>query len=268
MSEPLWYPPRAEFLPSAEGLTKVEKEVNRPCNDHEIFTSGAVRFTPCNVWPKSLPKAHKQNCRRERLHGVEIRDLPRNHLLYGQQGLFATKRWFQFDVIGEYTGEVAPKSASGEYVACLEDKTHADSLGLNAEFVGNESRFINSYLNVEHLPNVAMKTVYIDTYPRIIIIVTKLIIEPGDEILLDYGQAYTDAFFTKPEAVAEDAGGCQGAADADVDPDLTTNGLVKALSLGDDFEAKERRALRALPKFMRPDGVYSSSSSDSDSDSD
>lgn len=54
-------------------------------------------------------------------------------------------------------------------------------------------RFINSYLNIDFSPNVTMRTCYMNTYPRILIVATKSI-EIDDEFLLDYGEAYTKAY--------------------------------------------------------------------------
>ncbi len=83
----------------------------------------------------------------------------------------------------------------------MEDKIHSESLGLDAEFCGNECRFINSYINVGFLPNVVMKTVYLNTYPHIIIICIDDI-EPGDEILLDYGVSYNETYLNaSPDTV-------------------------------------------------------------------
>ena len=60
-------------------------------------------------------------------------------------------------------------------------------------------RYINSYINIDFEPNVTMRTVYMNTYPHIIIVCTKDL-EIGDELLLDYGKAYTDAYLTpKPK---------------------------------------------------------------------
>ena len=81
----------------------------------------------------------------------------------------------------------------GHYVAALEDKATSDSLGLDAEHCGNELRFINSYLNISFYPNVTMRTVYINTFPHLVVVCTKDI-EPGDELLLDYGEGYNQAF--------------------------------------------------------------------------
>lgn len=120
-----------------------------------------------------------------------------------------------------------------------EDKAHEDSLGLDAGDCGNEMRFINSYLNVDFAPNVTMRTAYMNTYPRILIgnvdhtvlvfftqtfeygevhllkiislkssillpyfitVATRDIL-PGEEFLLDYGEAYTKAFLIpKPKS--------------------------------------------------------------------
>jgi hypothetical protein len=72
-------------------------------------------------------------------------------------------------------------------------------------------RFINSYLNIAFSPNVTMRTAYINgwvTYVAYrslccslvrlrlphILIVCRTDIEPGEELLLDYGAAYTEAF--------------------------------------------------------------------------
>jgi SET domain len=40
-----------------------------------------------------------------------------------------------------------------------------------------------------------MRTIYVNTYPHIAIVCTRDI-EPDEEILLDYGDAYTKAFLT------------------------------------------------------------------------
>jgi len=37
---------------------------------------------------------------------IKVRDLPESHFLKGEQGLFAIKKFEQYDVLGEYTGRV------------------------------------------------------------------------------------------------------------------------------------------------------------------
>ena len=83
---------------------------------------------------------------------------------------------------------------SGHYLARIEDQ----ELGINAEDCGNEMRFINSYLNIANSPNCTMKTTYINKLPRIIIVCIKGI-SAGEEILLDYGEAYNQRYL-KPKS--------------------------------------------------------------------
>lgn len=75
----------------------------------------------------------------------------------------------------------------------MEDKTFEESLGVDAQKSGNEMRFINSHLNIAFSANVSMRTAYVNSYPHILIVCTQDI-EPGDELLLDYGAAYNNAY--------------------------------------------------------------------------
>lgn len=147
------------------------------------------------------------------IKGVEVRDLGKDHVLCGEKGLFTTEKFELGDIIGyfffplhtqclidcwtcrEYTGRVVNDTVNGHYVACLEDKAQKSSLGVDAQDCGNEMRFINSYLNIDFGPNVTMRTAYINTYPHLLIVCLRDI-EPGEELLLDYGKAYTDAYLT------------------------------------------------------------------------
>ncbi len=156
--------------------------------------------------------------------GVEIRKLPEGHALAGQHGLFATKDFSRCDIIGEYTGIVVGSSASGPYVACLEEKPMDECLGLDAATAGNEARFINSYLNIEFGPNVGMRRVHVSGLPVVLIVCIEPIFA-GDEILLDYGHAYNEAFFgdgvgssssdeSSNEATAQDASQSEATSDS------------------------------------------------------
>ncbi len=146
---------------------------------------------------------------RYHIDGAEVRLLPVDHVLHGEYGLFATKKFEKFDVVGEYVGMIVGDGVYGHYVATLEDKSQHESLGIDAEKTGNEMRFINSYLNVAFFPNVTMRTVYVEGYPHIVI-VCMLDIEVGDEFLLDYGEAYNKAYLLpkapeKPPVVTSEA---------------------------------------------------------------
>jgi len=133
-----------------------KQEDDLPCPEHDLFTSGQVQYTMNNIWSKNM-KAKKKSIYREKIHGVEVRDLGDEHFLGGlnQQGLFATKTFYEYDIIGEYAGRVVPSLVKGQYVACLESKHFEDSLGVEALETGNEMRFINSYQNIDFFPNVS-----------------------------------------------------------------------------------------------------------------
>jgi hypothetical protein len=94
---------------------------------------------------------------------------------------------------------VRGSDSSGHYVAALEDKAHRESLGLDAKIYGNEMRFINSYMNISFRENCRMVTAYVDTYPHVMIVCTQAI-EVGEEILLDYGEEYNNAYLIPKEA--------------------------------------------------------------------
>jgi SET domain-containing protein len=149
-------------------------------------------------WSQISPNFLKLLGKLRFIAGTEVRDLPSNHFLAqnGEQGLFAIKNFKKFDIIGEYVGEVVSREVSGHYVACLEDTDNLlDSLGVDASRSGNETRFINSYLNISFAPNVMMKRCYINSVPHIFIVCIEDI-EIGDEILLDYGESYNTMYLT------------------------------------------------------------------------
>ena len=59
-------------------------------------------------------------------------------------------------------------------------------------------RFINSYIGIDFSPNVTMRTVYMNTYPHLVIVATRDI-DIGEELLLDYGEAYNQLYILKKE---------------------------------------------------------------------
>jgi hypothetical protein len=125
------------------------------------------------------------------LDGVEVRVLPKGHILEGQKGLFATKAFSQYDVIGDYTGVIRKsKSTDSEnrYLFKL-----VDDLVIDARDFGNELRFANSNINISDEPNVTSRISYIDGLPRVLYICTNDI-EPGEELLIDYGDDYNEEF--------------------------------------------------------------------------
>ena len=199
-----WYPaPPKEEIPLENvqnAMEKVKFENENVVEFDQVWKETGVKYTVSNKW-QGIDKKKMESAKRERVHGVEVRKLPKGHPLAGEFGLFAAKRFSRFDIVGEYTGKIVGDQIGGHYVAVLEDKDYNDSLGIDAEKTGNEMRFINSYLNVDFEANVVMKTVYINTFPHIVI-VCKKDIEVGDEFLLDYGEEYTKAYLT-PKPVTQ-----------------------------------------------------------------
>jgi hypothetical protein len=164
--------------------------------DQKHITWKAARIS-ANIWPKTGPgKEMRKRASRSSMHGVEMRLLEPPHLLAGQFGLFAARPFSQFDIVGEYCGEVVPATNNQqqrwEYQARLEDKD-VFPLGVDAQYRGNECRAINHFENLDEAPNVIMKICYVEELPRVIIL-CKRDIAIGQEFLLNYGDDYADAF--------------------------------------------------------------------------
>jgi hypothetical protein len=204
-----WYPCKPpDEIPNGSHLiakydanSNLDKQREVYSDPHPIWSTGKLKYITENYWPPNITRVIKQSLSRHRISGVEVRDLPAGHFLHGigQQGLFATTRFLQYDVLGEYVGRLVGNDVNGHYVAALENKAHSESLGIDAEVMGNEMRFINSYLNIGFSANLVMRTSYIHTVPHILLICTRDI-EPGEEFLLDYGDAYNKAYLTPKES--------------------------------------------------------------------
>lgn len=152
-----------------------------------------------NVWPRSsYGRKLRKRTARPWMNNVEIRELHAPHLLAGQLGLFvAIEPFRQFDIIGEYCGQVFEEEDGNDnsvYATYLEDRDKKYALGVDAFREGNECRFINHYQGIANEPNVVMKTCYVDELPRVMIVCTKDIIDIGQEILLQYSDEYVKAY--------------------------------------------------------------------------
>lgn len=119
------------------------------------------------------------------INGVDVQYInDSRHPVHGQRGLFATRKWHKFDVIGEYTGEVICDYIHSEYVISF--MNISSSICLDAKNMGNECRFINHYKGINEKPNCKYSMTYINCKPIILVVVIENI-EIGDEILIDYG---------------------------------------------------------------------------------
>jgi len=153
-------------------------------NKTSLYGEYLVSNNWSNIW---WYKKHKI------IDGIEVRVLPKGHLLAGQKGVFATKDFLQYDIIGEYTGIVKKYDDSDSnnlYLFALKD-----DLVIDANDYGNELRFVNSNMNISPDQNVSPRFCYIDGYPRIFFICIKDI-KIGEEILIDYGVEYNKIFLS------------------------------------------------------------------------
>jgi hypothetical protein len=89
------------------------------CNDiknNPPVKDDRLNYLISNNW-HSIPKSIASSSRRQYIHGVEVRKLEKDHFLCGEHGLFSTRKFSRFDIIGEYTGMVVGSTVNGHYVA-------------------------------------------------------------------------------------------------------------------------------------------------------
>ena len=160
-----------------------------------IFERLGLTYSSSNLW-KKIPKQKRNfnRMRKQRIEGVEIKLAPEDHILKNEYCLYASKNFCKYDIIGEYTGEICYNN--GKYVASIGTDIDNNYFGVDAEQIGNELRFINDYHSIKEEPNVIMSICYVDTYPHIMIVCCNNIAN-GDEILLDYGEAYYKCYIQK-----------------------------------------------------------------------
>jgi hypothetical protein len=158
-------------------------------NHHNIHVP---KNWPSNIQYINFMNYHKNFPKKSFIKKVLIQKIEdKNHILYGEYGLFATEKINKFDVLGEYTGLIT--ELGGKYVASFHGIDKLGVFGVDAEKAGNELRFINDYLNIGPKPNTILKNTIIDRRPKIFVVATEDI-EIGEEILMDYGDEYKDMF--------------------------------------------------------------------------
>ncbi|KAM3568640.1 hypothetical protein VYU27_009242 [Nannochloropsis oceanica] len=166
-----------------------------------------VLFSQKLKWaPSSAGQDIKESFRRRLLPGIEVRYITEpSHVLKGQYGVYATREFAPFDVIGEYVGRVVPPKVCGEYVATIdwEDCRLSDGAGhlwgVDSAVYGNEVRMINHYHRISPVPNVKFVTSYIAELPHILVVVVRPIAR-GAEVLIDYGPNYWCGKYHAPPA--------------------------------------------------------------------
>ena len=144
-----------------------------------------------NNWPNNIKYINyieNDQCLKNNsgiLDGIELKLINNTeHILNGQYGIFATRNFNVFDIIGVYTGSVIKSEYSDRYTARIND-----NLSISANKCGNETRFINDYRNIADNCNCKLSYANINNINMRIVIVTNPI-KKNQELLLDYGEGY------------------------------------------------------------------------------
>jgi hypothetical protein len=158
----------------------------------ELFSNNE-NYLCTNDW-NFINNKHRFEKNHSSIEGIEVRVLPPNHLLAGEKGVFAKKKFEHYDVIGEYTGTIKHIDKTTDnnlYIFKL-----IDNFVIDGEKNSNELKYVNSYINISDSPNLIATVSYIDKYPRVLYICSRDI-EIGEELLIDYGDEYNDIHIHK-----------------------------------------------------------------------
>ena len=118
------------------------------------------------------------------MKGFIVKDITnKSHPVYGQKGLFATKKWNKYDILEEYKGELCAYRNS-DYMAGFNLEGYL-GYGVDAKNNGNETRYINHFENITKNPNCKFVSALIDNKPKIFMVVVDDIYI-NDEIVSDY----------------------------------------------------------------------------------
>lgn len=117
-----------------------------------------------------------------------------SHPACGQCGLFASKRIPTKTCIIDYIGEVHCDDRPGsDYDLSLHRFQDGTSVGVDADKMGNESRFINDYRGVSSKPNAEFKDRRVAQGELRMSVWSLVEIKKGEEITVSYGKAWWKA---------------------------------------------------------------------------
>jgi len=128
----------------------------------------------------------------------EIKTIPPSHPAYvkgiSESGYFASIKMDEGEFIGEFTGKwkYRKNTDPSRYLSkvFLNEQDFDFQLDVDAEFQGNETRFINSSSpDCSLVENARMETVWSGGFLCIFVYATR-VIKAGEEILLNYGSDY------------------------------------------------------------------------------
>jgi SET domain-containing protein len=125
------------------------------------------------------------------LKGFQVKKIvDKTHPCYNQCGLFSTTKWYSYDIVGEYKGEILSiydvnRSIPSDYFAGFSIDGF-QGIGIDAQKYGSEMRFINHYKGISQKPNVKFVDYIDDASTRIMVVCTREI-NVGEELVVDYG---------------------------------------------------------------------------------
>lgn len=128
------------------------------------------------------------------------------HPAKGQLGLFATARIPRGTYLVDYLGyvSIAPEtSTSSDYVLSLCAEL---GVGIDAERMGNEARFVNDYRGVRNRPNAGFVDVERNGERRIGI-ETREEVKKGEELCVSYGKGFWEKRAEEARAAEAEEGG-------------------------------------------------------------
>ncbi len=164
----------------ADAAARLPSGVPREWPGEVPFTSGTVS---ADLHPATWPQVHQPR--------VIIRRIPleAEHPCRGQYGVFARMPLQPTDCLMSYGGILRARCDSDSlYLASA-----GGGLDIDAERCGNETRYLNHYAGIAAAPNADLR-IRIEPFSGTRWIAVRLVspVAAGDEILLDYGEEYSE----------------------------------------------------------------------------
>lgn len=192
--------------PTLDQMTTASKPKAWPADVVHISASNYHSSVPKEISSQLLrgskPSKRVPPCPLVRIRRIDEAGHPAN----GQSGLFATKKIPPNTFILFYLGEVhADEREGSDYDLSLFRTQEGISIGVDAQKMGNEARFINDYRGVAAKPNASFKEVRTEAGElRIGIWSATTEIKKGEEILVSYGKGWWKARPDNPSTSAPD----------------------------------------------------------------
>ncbi|KAI0724271.1 SET domain protein [Cerioporus squamosus] len=150
-----------------------------PTHIRELVSPALSRHASAQNYPRKAPVA------------IQLISDP-SHPARGQYGLFATKKIPPRTLVIDYIGEVHCDDRPGsDYDLSLYRTPDHVSVGVDAQFCGNEARFINDYRGVKPKPNASFQERKTESGElRMSVWSGSEPVKKGEELLVSYGKSW------------------------------------------------------------------------------